>query len=365
MLQAIGGAAIGAAGMVTALELVTWPRMDLPIAWWLVTVLALPLVFLLIVACHEGGHLVAGALAHFRPCLFIVGPLKLERTGGGWRAGLNRVFPLSGGLVAATPRGTQRLRQRMTLLVAGGPSMSVLAGSAALLVLSAVGDNETVTLSGAPAMLFVLTFAFGIGSLAVGLLALVPGQGHGFTTDGARILRLLGNGPRVDAEVALLGLVGASMSGDRPRDWDATLVARSLQLPADTPYGAAARLVAHNHALDRGDEALAREHLRTALQHAGALPLMSRPSLLLQAAYFAAAHDRDPAAARRHLADAAQGALVSPHSRSLAEGAILKAEGNPRAGEILAAAERELPHAIDRGAALLAADLIARSRNDG
>jgi hypothetical protein len=362
LLHGLGGAVIGGAGTLAVLKFVPWPGLEMSPSGIVIGVVCLPVIFLLIVACHEGGHLLAAALARFKPCLLIVGPLKLERSSLGWRVGWNKVFPRAGGLVAATPEGLHRLRERMAVLVAGGPSMSMLAGITALAFLAIRGDPAQATLAGAPALVFVLTFAFGLGSLMVGLLALVPGQGHGFSTDGTRILRFLSHTPGVDAEVALLGLIGMSMSGRRPREWDAELIGRALQLPADTPYGAAARMMAHSHALDREDELAAREHLRVALQHIEALPLMSRPALLLQAAYFAAAHDLDAAAARRYLSQAGHGALVSPHSRPLAEAAVLTAEADPRAPDLLAAAACETRHAIDRGAAALAEDQIARLR---
>jgi hypothetical protein len=317
----------------------------------------LPLVFLLLVAVHEGGHLVAGALAGFRPCLFIVGPVKFERTSRGWQGGVNRVFPLSGGLVAATPQGLDRLRQRMVGLLAGGPSASLLFGGMVLAGLIAATSRDA-RVSGDGAVLFVIALVTGLGSLVLGMAALVPGQGHGFSSDGARMLRFLRSGPSADAEVALLSLVGASMAGQRPRVWDTRLVAAALQLDATTSMGAAARILAHLQALDLGDIDRARMFLRTALDRAAALPAMSRPSLLLQAAYFEATHDRDPDTARRHLTSG-EGALVSPYARPMAEGAILLAEGDPRAADVLARASHAVSSALDRGSAALAADLIA------
>lgn len=361
-LQAVGGAVVGATAMLAVLAFMPWPRLDLTPLAILAVVLTLPVVFLLIVACHEGGHLVAGALARFTPCLFIVGPLKLERTSAGWRLGRNRVFPVSGGLVAATPNGIRRLRERMTVLVSGGPGASVAAGLVALGILAAQDYSRQIILPPSGSVAFIVTFLFGFGSLLVGFIALVPGQGHGFSTDGARILRFLRNEPSVEAEVALLGLVGASMSGERPRTWDQDLVARILDLSPDTPYGVAARLLAHSHALDVGDEAKARGYLLVALRYQDVLPVMSRPSLLLQAAYFSAAHDHDVQSARAYLVRAGQGALLSPHSRPMAEGAILLEAGDPRAADVLRAAAEAVPHTIDRGAAALAADLIERLR---
>jgi fructose-specific component phosphotransferase system IIB-like protein len=122
--------------------------------------------------------------------------------------------------------------------------------------------------------------------------------------------------------------------------------------------GVAARIFAHLHWLDRADIGQARLYLREALQHDAALPAMSQPSLFLQAAYFESIHDASPRSAREWLARTGEGALVPPHARAMAEGAVLLAEGDARASEYLALAARQLPLAIDRGSARMAADLI-------
>jgi len=362
MLQGLIGAVVGGLGMLAMIRFAGWPHLRLSPAAWLMLVLALPFAFLVMIAVHEVGHLLAGTLARFRPLLLIVGPVKLERTSSGWRPGLNRVFPLSGGLAGSTPEGTRRLRERMTVLIAGGPVASIASGLAVFAALAASGFTRQTTLSGVEAVAFLLAFVFVTGSLGIGCVALVPGQGHGFLSDGARILRFLRKGPGVDGEVAILGIVGASMGGQRPRDWDPGLVTQALHLDPATPFGASARILAYAHALDCGDIARARDHLTAAIDNQDVLPVMSRPALMLQAATFEAIYDRDPVSARRRLEQAHGGTLVSPHARPLAEGAILAAEGNARAAELLDKASSELPRAIDRGGALLAADLIANTK---
>jgi hypothetical protein len=358
LLHGVGGAVAGGGGLLAIVWIVGWPDLTLSGGTVTLFVALLPLVFLLLIAVHEGGHLLAGALAGFNPSLLIVGPVRLERTGAGWRAAVNRSFPVYGGLAGATPRGTQQLRQRMTALVAGGPAASLAAGAAAIWLLAArpPHDNQLI---GVGAIAFLLVLTFGLGSLFVGLTALVPGHGHGFSSDGARLLRFLHRGPGVDGEVALLGLIGASMAGARPRDWSPDLIALALQLPADSAYGAAARMMAHGQALDRGDFEEARRFLQTAVEHRTRLPAISQPALAVQAAYFEAVHGGNAGLARLWLKEAQADAVVSPHARPLAEAAVRLAEGDSGAAEPLARAERELPHAIDRGGARMAADQIA------
>ena len=46
---------------------------------------------------------------------------------------------------------------------------------------------------------FVVVAALGLGSLMLGMIALIPGDKHGFSSDGARTWRFLRSGPQVDA----------------------------------------------------------------------------------------------------------------------------------------------------------------------
>jgi hypothetical protein len=363
LLQMLFGAVVGGVGMMVVLWVVRLPRFDLPLAGWVLVVLACAAALFVATAVHEVGHIVAAKMADFRPHLFIVGPLRLERRGESWIAGVNRAFPWWGGFAGAVPNHTERLRERMIGLIAGGPGASVATGVLALGALAAAGFDRTDRLAGADAATYIWTFFFGLVSLFMGFVALVPGAGHGFATDGARILRFLQKGPDADGEVAVLTLVGLSMGGQRPREWPQTLIGQAQLLAADSPTGAAARFLAHLHALDSGDEAAARRLLADVQANREVLPRMSRPALALSAAYFAAVHDGNAIAARHEFEQAGEGVLLAAHSRPLTEAAVLIAEGRAAAAlALLDAAERELPSATDLGSARMAADQIQRLR---
>jgi hypothetical protein len=244
----------------------------------------------------------------------------------------------------------------------------VLAGLAALLALYALGSpGPRLTLVGIDAAGYILVLAFCLGSLGLGGFALVPGQTHGYASDGAQILRFLRDTPEIEAEVALTTLFTSSMAGKRPRDWDPELIDRSLRIPAQSARGPLARLLAHSSALDRGDVERARSYLAEAMEHYREVTPMARPALQLAAATFAALHDRDAAAARRWLDEAGEGAMVGAHTRLFAEAAVLHAEGRPGVEPKLEAAESALDTSIDVGDALMLRDEIAdlRARRAG
>lgn len=362
-LKGVVSAIGGGVGTFVLLQIIKLPRFDLDFASGLLLLLALIPLLYLAVAFHEGGHLLAGAIRGFRPCLFIVGPLKLERQGGRWRVGRNRVLPGFGGLAAGIPEHTERLRQRMLMLIAGGPAASLLTGLAALAALYSLRTpGPRVTLVGTDATAYILLLVFCLVSLGIGCIALVPGRAHGYSTDGSQILRFMKETPEVEAEVALVALSTTSMAGKRPRDWDPSLVAQTLKVPADSPRGPLARLLAHTHALDRGDIEPARHHLVDALAHREHVMKMARPAILLAAAEFAALHDHDAASARRWFDEAGEGAMIGVHTRLFAEAAVLHAEGKPHVEERLTLAATALKESIDRGGALMLEDQIAALR---
>lgn len=366
LIQVVVGAAVGAGGMLFIMKVVPWPDLEMSRMQAAIALIGLAAVFFVVLVVHEAGHLVAGALARFQPCLFIAGPLKLERHGSGWSVGLNRGFSVFGGMAGGIPQGSDRLRERMLMLIAGGPGASVIFGLLAFLALIVLGLDPDQQISGARAIGYVWLFVFAAGSTLVGLAALVPGHGSGMTSDGGRILRFLKSGPETDGEVALLALIGASMGGQRPREWDSDLVRRILVLPAHTNMGAAARIMAHSYYLDRGAIDEARAMLGEALDNLDALPGLSKPAVFLAASYFRAVHDRSLEDAKRFLSDAGSGgALVPPHSRLIAEAAIAAGEGRTAdARALLDAAEKQLHASIDRGGAEMAQDHIDDLRKD-
>jgi hypothetical protein len=340
------------------------PAMDFSDAEKVAVIATVVLLLPLAVAAHEAGHLLGGRMAGFRALLFVVGPLRIERTGDGARVHLNRSAALAGGLAVSVPEDTRDLRRRTLLMVAGGPGASLLLGALALAAREPLGLAAVP--AGAPfarALAALALLVFALASLGIGIATLVPARTGGFYTDGARMLQLLRTGPDTDRQVALLALMALSMAGRRARDWDPELVARAAALPDGSLFDVVGRQLAHAYALDRGDDAEARAQLEAALALEEVLPPVARAELLLQGAYFAAAHDGDAARARALFARAGAGLMLPEHRRLLAEAAVCAAEGDPaRAAGLLDRAEAQLHRALDRGGAAADADLIRRLR---
>ena len=359
-LMFAGGAALGA--VMANIGLRTLPEGP-SVTSLVMLLLALPLLYMIIIAAHELGHIVAGLLVDYWPLLFVVGPLRIEWTAEGARASLNRSFALSGGIAAMAPVGLHELRRRTLVMISGGPAASLMFGVQCLALWLATysflmsGDAGPWRRGAAGVLVFL-----GFGSLLLGIITLVPSRTGGLYSDGARILRLIRHTSAADEEVALIALTGLSLGGTRPRDWDPVLVARCSNIRDGGAFQATGQIFAYTHAADLGELARARPHLEAALAMLSELPAATRSSLLMHAATFYALFDGDIVRAAHYYRQGVRYALLNaPHQRVLADSAIQLAGGNREiAAEAAGDALRLSRRAPDRGAAALDDD-YARS----
>ncbi|MGZ8379810.1 MAG: site-2 protease family protein [Gemmatirosa sp.] len=283
-------------------------------------------------AAHELGHVIGGRLARFRFQLFVVGPLRVERDEHTERlkVGLNREASLYGGVAASMPLDTARLRTRMALVVAGGPMASVLLAVAAWALARA--------LTGAPLAQVVLV-ALSILSAGIACVTLIPLRSGGFSSDGARLLRLAQRGPEARREAATLPLIAMMGAGTPPREWPADMV-RAAWEPADGSMEECfGQLLAYLHLLDLGRVEEAGAAIDRVMALRAAFPAPFAPSLDVEAAYFAGAHRDDAARARALLAQLpARSPAVQAWDRARAEAAALRAEGDAAGAARVAAA---------------------------
>ena len=180
------------------------------------------------------------------------------------------------------------------------------------------------------------------------------------------MLDLLRGRPRAERRLVALTLVAAWQDGVRPRAWEAGVVERLLALREGTEDDVGANICGYYYALDSGQSERAGRLLDLAVSQLQGYQADLRPALLLEAAFFAARHRRNVAAARAWL-EQAQGGHAERYTRLRAEAAILWAEGSY--AEAAAKAEAGLaaiPRSGDRGGAVLESEwldaILAESR---
>lgn len=297
----------------------------------------LALTFWLAVALHELGHVAGGVLARFHFLLYTAGPLRIERDGfeAPLRLGLNREINVLGGMAVLVPTEYHALRQRLAVLIAGGPLANLLVAGLAWLGFGLAG----------PALLKLALGTLAVLSGFLFLVASVPSRAGGLVSDGARLLRLLRHDAESRREAAMFPLLGMMMAGAPPRSWPAELVGAALQPTNGSFEECQAALLAFYHALDAGDVAAAGRHVDCALALIGTCPPGVRPAFYVEAAFYEALYRRDAERAKEHLARVpAKTFVVKPYERHRAEAALALAEGERAAARLhLERASHDLP----------------------
>ena len=258
---------------------------------------AVVLVATLAILVHELGHVLGGVLARFQFYFLIWGPLRISRAGGGFTVGLNKSLALAGGMALSLPRGTINLRSRFATVVAGGPLLSLVAGVMALMALPGplFGYAKPSGVDLMPFAVEVCQLTFGLASLLLALVTMIPGKTSGFATDGARLLRLLGGGDGPKEEVASLGLIAQSTAGLRPSDWNLEWI-ESLRESAHDITRSMGRSYAYASMMDRVALGVATAPLLSVQEARGLLveslekieemPSSLHSSVYLEAAFF-------------------------------------------------------------------------------
>lgn len=297
----------------------------------------------LAILAHEAGHVAGGLLARFRFQLLVAGPLRIERdaTTERVRVMLNRNASLFGGIAASLPTTTDALPRRLALMVAGGPGASFLLAAAA-------GALLLGPLAGVGPLAGMVLETMMIISAGLGVVTLVPMRFSGFSSDGARLLRLARGGPEAEREAAMLALIALSVAGTAPRDWPAETIRAVTTLHDGSADECSGWLIAYSYELDRGDVTAARAALHRGLELADRYPQPFVPSLMAEAAFFEGFFTRDAAAARAYLAEAPEHSMaVKPFDRLRAEAALALAEGDPAAARERIDASRAITPAGD------------------
>ncbi|HXR15150.1 MAG TPA: M50 family metallopeptidase [Terriglobales bacterium] len=209
---------------------------------------------------HELGHTIAAWISGMKLAYFSVGPFMARKKGGRWKFGFTLAgFAGLGGAVSTVPLHLRDLRRRMALEVAGGPVASLLTAGIAMRVLLMMPGSAWV-------MWWKVTAVIAAISIAEVVINLIPVASAAGFSDGAVLVQLLGGGPFADMREALKTLGMTTVTPVRPRDLDATVMARRMNAAEGGPMADCVRMIGMICAVDRGDLALARGCLDSVLE---------------------------------------------------------------------------------------------------
>ncbi len=308
--------------------------------------LALPILFLLVIAVHEAGHLLAGLARGMRFLLYVVGPFGWVRGADGVRFRWFFNLGTLGGMAATLPDSQRPLDAQMMPVVLGGPIASVLLAVFALAVFAATDGRAAG-----------YALIVGLLSCLIFVVTALPFRAGGFMSDGMQWLAYRRGGAEVARRARVSALMGQSMAGTRPRELDAALLAQAQSDAGDDVLcSMGVWMYSYAHALDNGRLEEAEAWAKRMAEAVDRYPDGFRQGVMVELAIFQALHRRALEPARQWLRGA-RGGIVDRSRRSLAEAAVGALEGNTEAARrALEAAQHRHTQALDAGYARMGLD---------
>lgn len=249
--------------------------------------------FFFVIALHEGGHALAGVWMNFDFRMFVVGPLLWDKEQSGWKFKWNKNVNTSGGLVICIPTSSDNVSKRFSIYAAGGPIASLLT---ALMAYGIYVVCQQLALGSQVGQIFTyLWLVIAFLSAAIFVVTSIPLHTGGFSTDGARIMRLLRGGDTARFEVLLLKMISSSMAGNRPAQLHKEELeeAQTLAEKLNAPMEVYIYYFLYQAALDREEFDDAELQLNKYIGQADEIPEGIRGSIWIEAAFFYAFVKRD------------------------------------------------------------------------
>lgn len=343
-------------GLLVKAAILDLPWPVLVLGW----IIGIPILYLLMIVVHEGGHVVGALLARFRVLSFAASWLHITRKAEGWKVQLQKPTARLAGMVQAFPMHNRNLRSRYAVMIAGGPLANVLTGALALFLRHTLTASPGYVFSASGYLLSNVLLVFGWLSVLMGALNLLPRDlPSGHIIDGKRLWNLIQRGPAMHQHVGLLYFQSLTYAGIRPRNWDASLLEAFVAHRSNGVLDFYAHLYAYAYYHDCQDLEGMRLHLNEALERRKASPVLMQQYVLAEAAYVAALHTHDTEQARYWLNLAQEVKPFAKQEGLLPQAAVAFAEGQLAEAESwLQAARQQLQEAIDTGGKVQAFEQI-------
>jgi hypothetical protein len=309
--------------------------------------------FFLVVALHEAGHALAGVWVNFDFRMYVVGPFLWEKEAGTWKFKWNKNVNTSGGMVLCLPTHSEDLRNRFARFAAGGPLASLVSGGIF------AGLYELLTRVYSPVLFMQVmtgwTAILAFLSAVIFLITAIPFHTGGFSSDGARVLRLYRGGAVARFEVLLLKIIATSSAGVRPSQWSVSELEEALTLAReiDAPMRVYLYYFFYHHALDTHNLSRAEEYLNHYITEADAVPPGIRAGIWIEAAFFYAHIKKDLDKATPYWNQYKPSSFIPKALVLGTEAALCQLRGETdQATSLCEKAMTEIPTMLDRGVAM-------------
>lgn len=322
--------------------------------------------FFVVIAFHEAGHAFAGTKVNFDFRMYVVGPFLWTKEQNQWIFNWNKNVNTAGGLVVCLPTDNYNLNKRFAIYAAGGPLASLGLTLIAFLLFLTFNDlnpDKHIALE-ITASLFLLIAVF---SLLIFIVTVVPFHTGGFSSDGARILRILKGGEAAKFEMLMLKIIANTTSGVRPKNIEineqkeALSIAKKLNLP----QGVYLHGLLHQTEFDLGNLEAAETHLKNYLDEMDEIPAGIRNAVLIDAAFFYAYAKHDLEKAQKYWLQFKSSPFVAISLVFATEAAIcvLKSE-NDQALLKIEESLKNIPKMLDKGLGLALTEKLAQLKNE-
>lgn len=213
-------------------------------AWFLIAVMFL--LDIVITTLHELGHTAVGLALGMKLRAFMAGPFQWRILDGKWSFQFIPAAILTpGGATSVVPASHNFPRWRVVWMAAGGPLVTLITGTAALITAYTAPSDSAVQAGG-------LLMLFGAFSLLVFAGNLVPFRTPNSYSDGAQIYQLLSNGPWGDFH-RIFAMIGSTVVTPlRPRNYEIDIIQRTALVIRQGLRGLLLQLFAYSHFLDQG-----------------------------------------------------------------------------------------------------------------
>ncbi len=316
-------------------------------------------LFFIAVAFHEAGHAFMGIRMGFDFRLFVVGPFLWERQDDGWKFKWNTNVNVAGGMALCVPRPSADLTRRFGWFVAGGPLGSLVLALVAWAIFLLVDSLQPTSAVG-----LVFTYLWPLLAILSALLfviSLLPMHTGGFSSDGARLLRLSRGGDAAKFDFLMVTYVSRSIAGIRAGAFDTEdlLAARELGEKINAPMKLYIDYYLFHAYFDRREYEKAESYLQHYLDNVEAIPEGMRGSAWLDAAFFYAVAFEDREKAMFYWNKYKPSALV-PKAKALACEAVLALlhQQTDKALALVDQANAEWPHMLEKGIANALSDQL-------
>lgn len=315
----------------------------------------LPVCVFIVILAHELGHVVGGKIAGLKFLLLVVGPLKVTRSTQGLIWQVNRSVAMMGGLACCVPRDPKHFLRALRWMIIGGPLASLLL-IAVCYFLSGYVNGLPISPSW---MLFTtkLLKITGVITFMIAVVTIYPGTSASLKTDGRQFIELMRSNPHARRQNLVRLLVGQSLAGIRPSEWDSDVITELDQAYADLddkeetlPERVIWSSLRSAVAVDQNDTEAAHKLIQFNLTHATLYPIFARGTLYLEAALFEARIRHDADAAEALIAAAPEGMLVESYLLPAAQAEVSRLRGDVEQAKTLAQkAFDETASALDAG----------------